>query len=412
VEQQPDPRSWPAADVLMTGSPPPPGRLVTLANWQDAPFNRWGFTHVQDLMPTARIARGPGPAAALEPGDPADLARVEFPDASGRRWTVTEMLDTTFTDGYLVLSQGLVVAEGYGNGMAPDTRHLLMSVSKSLTAALTGALIGDGRLAPADLVTDHVGELRGTSFDGCTVQHLLDMRAGTRFSEEYEDPASDVRISEQVAGWRPRTTPGLPPSLFEYIPGLAGGQHGTPFNYRSILPDVLAWVLERAGGARFAELFSREIWAKLGPQEDAAVTVDPHGYSYVDGGICATLRDLARFGQMHLREGSYNGRLVVPASWVRSCLRADPVLVAEFAASEHAALAPGGMYHNYWWVLDPAGPVYTGLGIHGQQLLIHVPAGVVVAKLSTWPTPSHEDYEDLQNRGAIALAEALAAGDA
>ena len=412
MDQQPDPGSAQAANALMAGSPPPPGRLVTLANWQDAPFNRWGFTHVQELIPTARIARGDGPVSALEPGDPADLARVEFPDASGRRWTVAEMIDSTFTDGYLVLHQGRVVAEGYHKGLSPDTRHLLMSVSKSLTASLTGALIGGGRLAPADLVTDHVGELRGTSFDGCTVQHLLDMRAGTRFSEEYEDPASDVRISEQVAGWRPRTAPGLPPSLFEYIPGLAGGRHGSPFEYRSILTDVLAWVLERAGGARFAELFSREIWAKLGSQEDAAVTVDPHGYAYVDGGICATLRDLARFGQMHLQEGSYNGRQVVPASWVRSCLQVDPVLVAEFAASDFASWAPGGMYHNYWWVLDPARGVYTGWGIHGQQLLIHVPARVVVAKLSSWPTPSREDYEDLQNRAAIALAEALAAGEA
>jgi CubicO group peptidase (beta-lactamase class C family) len=412
MEQPPRPDWEGATGGLMAGSPPPPGRLVTLANWQDAPFNRWGFTHVQDLMPTARIARGSGPVSELEYGDPADMGRVEFPGADGKKWTVAQMVESTFTDGFLVLHQGRVVVERYGSGLTPGTGHLLMSVSKSLTATLAGALIGQGRLAPADLVTDHVSELRGTSFDGCTVQHLLDMRAGTRFSEEYDDPASDVRISEQVAGWRPRTTPGLPPSLFEYIPGLGGGPHGAPFEYRSILPDVLAWVLERAGGGRFAELFSREVWSKIGAQEDAAVTVDPHGYAYVDGGICASLRDLARLGQMHLQEGEYNGHRVVPASWVQACLREDNQLVAEFQATEFAGWAPGGMYHNYWWVLDPARGVYTAWGIHGQQLLIHVPANVVVAKLSTWPTASYEDHGDLQNRGAIALAEALAAGAA
>jgi CubicO group peptidase (beta-lactamase class C family) len=412
VEHQARSGSARAAGTLMTGAPPPPDRLVTLANWQDAPFNRWGFTHIQDLMPTARIARGAGPVSELEPGDPADLERVVFASADGQRRTVAETVDSTFTDGFLVLHHGRVVAERYGSGLTPDTRHLLMSVSKSLTSALAGALIGDGRLAVGDLVTDHVSELRGTSFDGCTVQHLLDMRAGTRFSEEYEDPASDVRVSEQVAGWRPRTTPGLPPSLYEYIPGLGGGPHGAPFEYRSILPDVLAWVLERAGGARFGELFSREIWCKLGAEEDAAVTVDPHGYSYVDGGICATLRDLARFGQMHLQEGTYNGHQVVPASWVRACRQEDPQLVAELAASEFVDWAAGGMYHNYWWVLDPARGVSTGWGIHGQQLLIHVPADVVVAKLSSWPTASYQDYDDLQTRAAVALAEALAAGTA
>jgi CubicO group peptidase (beta-lactamase class C family) len=410
MEQQGGPVRMPGD--LMVGSPPPPDRLVTLANWQDSPFNRWGFTHIQDLMPTARIGRGSGPVSELADGETADLGRVDFVSADGQKWTVAQMVEATFTDGFLVLHHGRVVAERYGPGLDPGTRHLLMSVSKSLTATLTGALVGQGRLSPADLVTDHVSELRGTSFDGCTVQHLLDMRAGTRFSEEYDDPASDVRISEQVAGWRPRTTPGLPPSLFEYIPGLGGGPHGAPFAYRSILPDVLAWVLERAGGGRFAELFSGQVWSKIGAHEDAAVTVDPHGYAYVDGGICVTLRDLARLGQMHLQDGAYNGHQIVPASWVAACLREDPQLVAEFRASEFAGWAPRGMYHNYWWVLDPARRVYTGWGIHGQQLLIHVPARVVVAKLSTWPAASYQDYEDLQNRGAIALAEALDAGTA
>ena len=115
---------------------------------------------------------------------------------------------------------------------------------------------------------------------------------------------------------------------------------------------------------------------------------------------------------MHLQEGEYNGHQIVPASWVQACLREDRQLVAEFRATEFASWAPGGMYHNYWWVLDPARSVYAAWGIHGQQLLIHVPASVVVAKLSTWPTASYEDYDDLQNRGAIALAEALATGAA
>jgi CubicO group peptidase (beta-lactamase class C family) len=272
-------------------------------------------------------------------------------------------LTCCFTLSARAHSHGRIVAEHYGEGMRPRTRHLLMSVSKSLTATLAGALIGQHALDPADRVTDYVSELRGTSFEGCTVQHLLDMRAGTNFSEVYEDPASDVRISEQVAGWRPRVAAGLPPSLYEYIPALSGGPHGAQFEYRSILPDLLAWVLERAGGLRFPELFAREVWSKIGAEEDAAVTVDPHGYSYVDGGICATLRDLTRIGQMHLQGGMYNGHQVVPASWVTACLREDPQLVTEFRASEFASRAPRGMYHNYWWVLDPA----KGIGSHGKS---------------------------------------------
>ena len=49
----------------MLGTPPTGDRLVTLANWQDPPFNRWGFQHVRDLIPTARIPRGDGPTWRL-----------------------------------------------------------------------------------------------------------------------------------------------------------------------------------------------------------------------------------------------------------------------------------------------------------------------------------------------------------
>jgi hypothetical protein len=68
---------------------------------------------------------------------------------------------------------------------------------------------------------------------------------------------------------------------------------------------------------------------------------------------------------------------------------------------------PGGMYHNCWWVIDPHGPVYTGHGIHGQQLLIHVPAGVVVAKVSTMAPAWDLTLKGAQSHGLIAVAESL-----
>ena len=76
------PRYRAAAELgLMQGTPPPPAdRLVTLANWQDPPFNRWAFQHVRDLVPTARIARGEGPVWRL-PRAERDLDALRF--ASG-----------------------------------------------------------------------------------------------------------------------------------------------------------------------------------------------------------------------------------------------------------------------------------------------------------------------------------------
>jgi len=195
-----------AEPELMTGVPPFRAQeLVTLANWQDPPFNRWGFQHIRELIPTARISRGAGPAGAL-PRAEGDLLSLRFRDAgSGRELTVAQLLAETYTDGFLVLHQGQIVAEHYFNGMAQDVPHLLMSVSKSVTSAVAGVLAGRGDLAVSAGVAQIVPELRGTSFQGATVQDLLDMRAGTRFDENYENVEADVRDTEEILSQAART---------------------------------------------------------------------------------------------------------------------------------------------------------------------------------------------------------------
>ena len=76
---------------------------------------------------------------------------------------------------------------------------------------------GQGRLHADDLVTAHIPELVGTSFDGATVRHLLDMRTGTSFNEDYSaDLAADVRVYEQIYLWRPRTSASLPLAMTDY----------------------------------------------------------------------------------------------------------------------------------------------------------------------------------------------------
>ena len=77
-----------------------------------------------------------------------------------------------------------------------------------------------------------------------------------------------------------------------------------PFRYSSLATDVLGWVLERAGGAAFPELFSREVWSRIGAEHDAQIMLDRSGFPIVEGGICTTLRDLARFGLMCLEDGA------------------------------------------------------------------------------------------------------------
>jgi len=398
------------ANQLMTGAPPfPADRLVTLANWQDPPFNRWGFQHIRDLIPTARIRRGDGPVWDLPRGE-RNLAGVRLPFGD-RSVDLETFLDATYTDAFLVVHRGSIVHEQYRNSMTPDTTHLLMSVSKSVTSAVCGSLVAKGRLSAEDLVTRHVPELAGTSWDGCTVRDLLDMRAGTRFNEDYADLRADVRVYEQIYLWRPKTDVDLPSSITDYYPSLRNIRpHGGPFDYRSILTDVLAWVMERAAGDRLSELISTLLWQPMGAEFDAEITVDAVGNPMADGGICTTLRDLARFGQLLANRGRRDGAAVIPESWIVDTLTPGPDSVEAYLASEPDAeqVARGSYYRNQFWVFDPAAPIYRCSGINGQSVLVHGPADAVIAKLSTWPVAWSEEFALPTRQALIGLAEALA----
>jgi CubicO group peptidase (beta-lactamase class C family) len=395
---------------LMRGAPPPPAQLVTPDNWIDGPFNRWGFLHVRELARTARIGRGDGPVRelAVEPLGLGSVA-VAF---EGETVPFADALAHGYTDAVCIVHDGRIVFEHYVDGMRPGDTHLLMSVSKSLTATLVGVLVGDGVLDPDGLVTEYIAALRGTAWEGCTLQHLLDMRAGTRFDEEdYLDPDSDGVLLEEVCGYRPRRRTDLPAAnTYDWIAKLDNARpHGGQFEYRSILTDVLAWCAVEATGTRFPDLFAQRVWSRIGAAHDADVIVDEAGFAIVEGGICTTVRDLARLGLMHLEDGAVGGDQVVPAAWIARLLEPDEELIAIFD-DELLDHQERPFYHDKWWVWDAAAGVYSAYGINGQQLLIHRPTRTVIARFATWPERWDDRLSRYADAGNRAVLAHLAAG--
>jgi CubicO group peptidase (beta-lactamase class C family) len=393
---------------LMQGAPPPLERRVTSDNWLRGPFNRWGFLHVRELARTARIPRGDGPSLEL-PYDLRDLDSVPVP-FEGSTTPFAAGLEQTYTDGICIVHDGRVVFERYVDGMQPADTHLLMSVSKSLTATLIGVLAGEGVLDPSVDVTEYIGALRGTAWQGCTLQHLLDMRAGTRFDEEdYENPDSDGVIIDQISGYRTHRGSGLPPHTYAWITELDNDrEHGGVFKYRSILTDVLAWAAAEATGMRFPDLYADRIWSRVGAERDAEIIVDAAGFPAAEGGFCTTLRDLARFGLMHLDRGEIGGRRVVPAAWIDRLLTRDDELIAAFDEDYFAGRV--AFYHDAWWVWDGAAGIYSGYGINGQQLLVHHPSRTVIARLSTWPRAWDDRLAAFADAANVAVVEHLSGG--
>jgi CubicO group peptidase (beta-lactamase class C family) len=117
---------------------------------------------------------------------------------------------------------------------------------------------------------------------------------------------------------------------------------------------------------------------------------------------------VARFGQLWLDGGVVDGRRVVPEAWIRDTLAGGPDSRDAYAAGPGADFFPGAFYRNKLWVLEPDVPVYAGLGINGQSVFVHQPAGLVVARLSSWPAALDPTFEELEMELVHALADALA----
>ncbi len=368
---------------ILQGSPLRPEQPVPHEDWDRAPWNRWTFQHVREYVPTTEVWRGKGPVWTLE-RRPKDLGSIEFDDADGQQITLQQWIDSSHTDGIMVLHRGAILLEQYLNGMDKRTLHLSQSMAKSVVSAVAGIFIGRGLIDPAEQITHYLPELVKTAWQGATLQQVMDMTTGVRYVEDYEALDSDIAITDIASGWK-HPKPGLhtPTCIWDQILTLTEQvrEHGEKFHYRSIETDVLAHCLERVTGTRLAALVSRELWQPLGCEESASFTVDPAGYALANGGLNATLRDYARFGQLLLQKGKLGATQLVPADWIADIHNADHSLFGE----PYTKAAPNGGYRNQFWIEDVDRPGFMARGVFGQLIYVDPADDLLVVKLSSWP---------------------------
>jgi CubicO group peptidase (beta-lactamase class C family) len=315
----------------MQGSPPAPDKVIRFANGSSRQFPqlRWSFSHARELHPTLDIPRGDGPASCLPQALRDDLDDVTFtPLGAIRPMSFAQSLKANYTDGIVVLHRGRVVMERYFGALNAQRPHIAFSVTKSFIGSLGALLVAEGVLDELRPVAHWVPELAASGFGTATLGEVMDMTTGLDFSEVYTDPASGIAAYARSGGFAPPHPdhPGAD-GLYAFLQTVApAGAHGQAFCYRSINTDVLAWVIQRATGQRVEALLAQRLWAPMGAERDAHITCDPHGMPFAAGGLCTTLRDLARMGEMMRCDGAFNGQQVVPARAVAAIRASVPAV--------------------------------------------------------------------------------------
>lgn len=385
---------------LMHGFPPQPEQLVTWHNFMTAPHNSWAFHNLGRIRPNITVKRGyqqsePLPHASIEIDD------FEFESAAGHIVTLHEHLNATHTDGWLVMKDGKVEQELYRNGHQPDNRHIMFSVTKSLIGMKAQELILNGQLNDLALASDYVKELHTSAFGDATVRQLMDMAVSIEYDEVYDDPNSGSSQFGYACGLNPP-----PPdidafkSLYEYLPSTRkSGEHGGFFHYVTATTEALGWVMERASGRSCAEMLE-DIWQGLGCERDAFFLADPWGRNVAGCGFNATLRDMARYGNMLLNNGVCQDQKLIDPEAIAIILAGGDAAI--YTANESfAQWSPGATYKSQWYVYPEQ--ALLAVGIHGQYLYVDFIHQVVIVKQSSMPVA-----ESILDIDTVRLIRALA----
>lgn len=373
--------------------PPNPEDIVTKDNWFSSKKNLQAYCHTGELSPSRMIWRGnykPTPLSYTK--DPLDLAKINVTDAE----SVLAYLERTNTDAFLVMHNGKVLYENYFNGYISYQPHALNSATKSFVGLIVSLLVDEGLLDLNKKASFYIPELEGTGLGEGTVQQLLDMQVPVKYMEADTPMGIGRGTPIFIASGsipKPDNYNG-PENLYEFmISSKEDKLPGTIFKYENGQTETLGWIVKRLTGKNLAELIQEFIWSKLGAEENALMHLDKIGTDIASGGMRATLRDLARFGEMMRNNGYYNGQQIIPEQIIREIQKGGNQKY--LAESSHHYLS-GFSYYNKWWVSHDRHGGYSARGKFDQRIYIAPKADTVIVKLSSYHSSNSEGIDAFQ----------------
>ncbi|MBN2148514.1 MAG: serine hydrolase [Anaerolineales bacterium] len=257
---------------------------------------------------------------------------------------------------FMLLRHGAVVAEAWWHPYRAEAPHMLYSLSKSFTSTAVGMAVAEGRLSVNDLLLKFFPEDApkkiSKNLAAMKVRHLLSMSTG-----HDQDTTERTMYSRNPF----KTFLSLP---VEHDPG-------THFVYNSGATYMLAAIVQKLSGQTLMEYLTPRLFKPLGI-ENAAWESHPNGVNFGGWGLNIKTEDIARFGQLYLQKGQWNGQQLFPAAWV------------EEATSKQVQNGPDPNpdweqgYGFQFWRCQPRG-VYRGDGAFGQFCIVMPEQDAVLA---------------------------------
>lgn len=367
---------------------------VTKKNWLDDPYLRWSYTHMKEFTLINEVNHNPDQVShfstALQNLDDFAVER-----RFGNTTPLKKLLDDNKTDAFVVVHNGQLVYERYFNGYKESEPHGMASLAKVFTGAIIQSLAEENRIDLEKKADTYIKELKNTPFGKASLQQLLDMQVSVEYpTHGYEHPALENQDAQLYLASnilpRGKNYDG-PMKIYDMLrEAEETAPPGSDFSYDNGSAETLAWIIRTITGKSLAENVSELIWSQIGMEENAYYVTDETRVEQASAGLNATARDMARFGQLLLNNGEYNGKQILPSSITEEIKN---VQEGELAVGPGASIS----YHNQWRIPHNEQGAFEVLGSYGQTLYIDPKANMVIVHFSSNATPSNEIHSVYSN---------------
>lgn len=262
----------------------------------------------------------------------------------------------------MVVRHGRVVAEGWWAPYAPELKHTLYSLSKSFTSSAVGMAVAEGRLTVEDKVVSFfpqdVPATISPNLAAMRIKDLLTMTTG-----HDKDTTGALRTGADK-NW-----------IKSFLAQPVDHEPGTHFVYNSGATYMLSAIVQKRTGKTVLAYLTPRLFEPLGIV-GADWEVDPNGINTGGWGLRVRTEDIAKFGQLYLQKGEWNGKRLLPASWIADATRYEVMSAGGGArpAAENDWLQ--GYGYQFWRCRHDA---YRGDGAHGQFCIVMPKEDTVIA---------------------------------